>query len=611
MRRTNTCGELRASDIGKHVCLEGWVRFSRDHGGVAFIDLADRYGITQVVFDPADLPAGTDADAISSVMSTFSRESCVLIEGNVRARVEGTAVDSNPTGEIEVLITHAELLAKSKLPPFEIGDQKEGVLPDEDTRMKYRYLDLRRTPMIKTMEFRSKLVHLARVYLESKGFLEIETPILGRSTPEGARDYIIPSRVHPGTFYALPQSPQQFKQMLMVGGLDRYYQVARCFRDEDSRKDRQPEFTQLDIEMSFVDSKDIQDMIEGLVSYIWKGLYGTELKTPFPHIGYKDAMERFGSDKPDMRYGLEFTSLTDIVKDVPYKIFRSILAEGGIVAGLCIKKSMGEVGRNDVDRYIKYAKKVGLGGLTWMRCENGVLTSNITKYFTPEILENIKKALGAEEGDLVFIIAGPWKATYEGGGFLRKKIAEDLHMVPENKFMFFWMDQNPMFEKDPVSGAYTAFHHPFVLPTGSLDDPDHCGGACFDLCLNGNELGSGSERIHDAETQIAVFHRLGLSDEKIQQRFDYFVEALRYGAPPHGGIAIGIDRLVAILLNKDTIREVIAFPKNKKAVSLLDGSPSPVDDEKLQELQIISLAGGLDVSDAEEFNPDAEDKDSE
>ena len=605
MRRTNTCGELRSSDIGKSVCLEGWVRFSRDHGGVAFIDLADRYGITQVVFDPEDLPAGTNKEEIESVMNSFSRESCVLLEGIVRARVEGTSVESNPTGEIEVLITHAELLAKSKLPPFEIGDQKEGVLPDEDTRMKYRYLDLRRTDMIKSIQFRSKLVHLARVYLESQGFLEIETPMLGRSTPEGARDYIIPSRVHPGTFYALPQSPQQFKQMLMVGGMDRYYQVARCFRDEDSRKDRQPEFTQLDLEMSFVDSKDIQNLIEGMVAYIWKGLYGTELKTPFPHIGYRDAMERFGSDKPDMRYGLEWVKLTEVVKDVPYKIFQSILSEGGIVAGICVKKEYGEVGRNEVDRYISYAKKVGLGGLTWMRCENGVLTSNITKYFTPEILENIKKTLGAEEGDLVFLIAGPWKATYEGGGFLRKKIAEDLGLVPDNEFMFFWMDQNPLFEIDPVSGKHDAFHHPFVLPLGDIDDPK-CGGASFDLCLNGNELGSGSERIHTAEMQRAVFHKLGLTDEQIEAKFDYFVEALSYGAPPHGGIAIGIDRICAILLNKDTIREVIAFPKNKKAVSLLDGSPSPVDDDKLQELQIISLAGDLGIEDAEEFNPDAE-----
>lgn len=605
MRRTNTCGELRSSDIGKTVCLEGWVRFSRDHGGVAFIDLADRYGITQVVFDPEDLPAGTDRDGIESVMNSFSRESCVLIEGIVRARVEGTSVGSNPTGEIEVLITRAELLAKSKLPPFEIGDQKEGVLPDEDTRMKYRYLDLRRTEMIRSIQFRSRLVHLARVYLESRGFLEIETPMLGRSTPEGARDYIIPSRVHPGTFYALPQSPQQFKQMLMVGGMDRYYQVARCFRDEDSRKDRQPEFTQLDLEMSFVDSRDIQELVEGMVAYMWKGLYGTDLETPFPHIGYREAMERFGSDKPDMRYGLEWVGLTDVVREVPYKIFQSILSEGGIVAGICVKKECGEVGRNEVDRYINYAKKVGLGGLTWMRCENGALSSNITKYFTPEILENIRKTLGAEEGDLVFLIAGPWKATYEGGGFLRKKIAEDLGLVPENEFMFFWMDKNPLFEVDPVSGKHDAFHHPFVLPLGDIDDPG-CGGASFDLCLNGNELGSGSERIHTAEMQRAVFHKLGLSDEQIEAKFDYFVEALSYGAPPHGGIAIGIDRICAILLGKDTIREVIAFPKNKKAVSLLDGSPSPVDDDKLQELQIISLAGDLGIEDAEEFNPDAE-----
>ena len=358
MRRTNTCGDLRSADIGKEVCLQGWVRFSRDHGGVAFIDLADRYGITQVVFDPEDLASGADAKALEAVMATFSRESCVQINGKVRKRVEGTEDARNPTGEVEVLITGAELLNKSALPPFELGDQKEGVLPDEDIRMKYRYLDLRRTEMIQAMEFRSKLVHLARQYLEQNGFLEIETPILGRSTPEGARDYVVPSRVHPGMFYALPQSPQQFKQMLMVASMDRYYQVARCFRDEDSRKDRQPEFTQLDLEMSFVDMKDIQDMMEGMMAYIWKGLYNEDLKTPFPHIGYRDAMERFGSDKPDMRYGLEFVKLTDVVKDAPYKIFQNILAQGGIVAGINLKAEIAgeKIGRNDVDRYIAYAK---------------------------------------------------------------------------------------------------------------------------------------------------------------------------------------------------------------------------------------------------------------
>ena len=605
MRRTNTCGELRAADLGKKVCLQGWVRFSRDHGGVAFIDLADRYGITQVVFDPEALPEGVDGKALEAVMHDFSRESCVQIDGIVRKRVEGTEDARNPTGEVEVLITDAVLLNKSELPPFELGDQKEGVLPDEDIRMRYRYLDLRRTEMAQAMVFRSRLIHLARNYLEQSGFLEIETPMLGRSTPEGARDYIVPSRVHPGTFYALPQSPQLFKQMLMVGGMDRYYRVARCFRDEDSRKDRQPEFTQLDMEMSFVDMKDIQDMIEGLMAYVWKGLYGSDLQTPFPHIAYRDAMERFGSDKPDMRYGLEFVKLTDVVKDAPYKIFQNILSENGIVAGMNIKHSIsnGSIGRNEVDRYISYAKKVGLGGLTWMRCENGKLNSNIVKYFTPEILDAIKERMGAEEGDLLFLIAGPWKATYEGGGFLRKKVAEDLGLVPKDVFQFFWMDQCPMFEIDPVSGKYDAFHHPFVLPENDLDD-EYVGGACFDLCLNGNELGSGSLRIHNADLQRAVLHKLGLDDERIEQNFGFFIQALSFGAPPHGGIAIGVDRLCAILLNKDTIREVIAFPKNKRAVSLLDGSPEKVDESKLEELQIISLAGDLDIGDVDTSEED-------
>lgn len=596
MRRTNTCGELRLSDAGKEVCLQGWVRFSRDHGGVAFIDLADRYGITQIVFDPEDLHNGADVNSISEVMKTFTRESVVSINGTVRKRVEGTNDARNPTGEVEVLIIKAELLNRSASPPFEIGDQKEGVLPNEDTRMKYRYLDLRRTEMIQAIEFRSKFVHLMRQYLEQNGFLEIETPILGRSTPEGARDYVVPSRIHPGKFYALPQSPQLFKQMLMVGSMDRYYQVARCFRDEDSRKDRQPEFTQIDMEMSFVDMKDIQNMIEGLISYIWKGLYNEVLKTPFPRIAYKDAMERFGSDKPDMRYGLEFVKLTDIVRDVPYEIFQRILKSGGIVAGINLGKDSSKVGRNEVDRYIHFAKnKAKLGGLTWMRCENGVLTSNITKYFTPEILEHIKHAMNVKEGDLIFLVAGPWKATYEGGGVLRRKIAEDLRLVPENVFQFFWMVDCPMFEVDPVSGKYDAFHHPFVLPENDLDD-DYVGGACFDICLNGNELGSGSLRIHNPELQRAVLKKTGMSDEKIERDFGWFIEALGYGAPPHGGIAMGVDRFTAILLGRESIRDVIAFPKNKRAVSLFDGSPEKIDDSKLEELQIISLASeDLDI----------------
>ncbi len=586
MLRTHTCGELRPSDLGKEVCLQGWVRFSRDHGGVAFIDLADRYGITQVVFDP-EATKDVDVNALESVINTFSRESVVQVNGIVRNRVEGTEDDRNPTGAIEVLIRSAKLLNKSAIPPLEIGDQKEGVLPGEDVRMKYRYLDLRRTEMIHAMEFRSRFLHLARQYLESQKFIEIETPILGRSTPEGARDFIVPSRIHPGTFYALTQSPQLYKQMLMVASMDRYYQVARCFRDEDSRKDRQPEFTQLDMEMSFVDSKDIQDMIEGLVAFIWKGLYNEDLQIPFRRLPYPVAMEKYGSDKPDLRYGLELHTLTEVVKDAPYNIFQKIIANGGIITGINIKKDLAgdKIGRNEVDRYINYVKKIGMGGLTWMRAKDGTLDSNIVKYFTPEIIENLKKEMEVEDGDLLFLLAGPRKATLEGAGTLRRKLAEDLDLIPKGVHDFFWLVDCPMFDVDPVTGKKDAFHHPFVLPDEKYEE-----GFCFDLCLDGNELGSGSQRIHDVEVQKEVFRQLGMSEEKMEADFGFFLRALSYGAPPHGGIALGIDRFVTILLGKDTIRDVIAFPKNKVGTSLLDDSPAKVDDDKLDELQIMSMA---------------------
>ena len=586
MLRTHTCGDLRSSDLGKEVCLQGWVRFSRDHGGVAFIDLADRYGITQVVFDP-EATEDVDVNALGKVIDTFSRESVVQVNGTVRNRVEGTEDARNPTGSIEVLIKSAKLLNKSAIPPLEIGDQKEGVLPGEDVRMKYRYLDLRRTEMIHAMEFRSRFLHLARQYLESQKFIEIETPILGRSTPEGARDFIVPSRIHPGTFYALTQSPQLYKQMLMVASMDRYYQVARCFRDEDSRKDRQPEFTQLDMEMSFVDSKDIQDMIEGLVAFIWKGLYNEDLQIPFRRLPYPVAMEKYGSDKPDLRYGLELHTLTEVVKDAPYNIFQKIIANGGIITGINIKKDLAgdKIGRNEVDRYIAYVKKIGMGGLTWMRAKDGTLDSNIVKYFTPEIIENLKKEMEVEDGDLLFLLAGPRKATLEGAGTLRRKLAEDLDLIPKGVHDFFWLVDCPMFDVDPVTGKKDAFHHPFVLPDEKYEE-----GFCFDLCLDGNELGSGSQRIHDVEVQKEVFRQLGMSEEKMEEDFGFFLRALSYGAPPHGGIALGIDRFVTILLGKDTIRDVIAFPKNKVGTSLLDDSPAKVDDDKLDELQIMSMA---------------------
>ena len=588
MKRTHTCGELKSSDIKKDVCLQGWVRFSRDHGGVAFIDLADAYGITQLVFDPEDVNNASD---IGEAMKGFTRESAVSVKGTVRKRVEGTEDPRNPTGTVEVLIKSAEVLNRSAAPPFELGDQKESVLPGEETRLRYRYLDLRRTEMSEALRFRSKFISLARQYLESQKFVEVETPVLTKSTPEGARDFLVPSRVHPGTFYALPQSPQLFKQMLMVGSLDRYYQVAKCFRDEDSRADRQPEFTQLDMEMSFVDMKDIQDMIEGLLVHIWKGLYNKKLKTPLKRLPFIDAMEKYGSDKPDLRYGLPMVSLTETVKDAPYEIFQNVLSKGGIIKGFNVKSKIAgdKIGRNEIDRLIQFVKKNGLGGMTWMRATKDGLDSNIVKYFTPEIISDLKKKMDAEEGDLLLLLAGPRSRVLETGGLLRRKLAEDLELTDPNEFLFFWLVDCPMFEKDPVSGKLDAFHHPFVLPTTSLDS-EYIGGASFDLCLNGNELGSGSQRIHNPDVQREIFRMLGISDEKMESDFGFFLEALGFGAPPHGGIALGIDRFVSILLGKDTIREVIAFPKNKKAQSLLDGSPQKVDDDKLDELQIMSTA---------------------
>ena len=591
MRRTHTCGELKAADIGKKVCLQGWVRFSRDHGGVAFIDLADAYGITQLVFDPEDLPKGTDGKRIEGVMRNFTRESVVSADGIVRRRVDGTADQRNPTGDVEVLITAAEVLNRSAAPPFEIGDQKESVLPGEDVRLRYRYLDLRRTEMLEALRFRHRFISLARQYLEGQRFVEVETPVLTKSTPEGARDYLVPSRVHPGTFYALPQSPQLFKQMLMVGSLDRYYQVAKCFRDEDSRADRQPEFTQLDIEMSFIEMEDIQSTIEELLAHVWKGLYGKKLKTPFPRISFEEAMEKYGSDKPDLRFGLPMVPLTDVVRDAPYEIFQNVLSKGGVISGLNVRSELAgdRIGRNEIDRLIQFVKKNGLGGMTWMKATKDGLDSNIVKYFTPEIIAELRRRMELKEGDLLLMLAGPRHRVLDTGGQLRRKLAEDLELTKKDDFHFSWLVDCPMFEVDPVSGKYGAFHHPFVLPTSSLDDGNVMGSS-FDLVLNGSELGSGSRRIHDPEVQREVFRMLGMSEEKMETDFGFFLEALGYGAPPHGGIALGIDRTISILLGKETIRDVIAFPKNKRAQSLLDGSPEKVDDDKLEELQIMSLS---------------------
>ncbi len=602
MKRTHTCGEIGAGDLGRDVCLQGWVRFSRDHGGILFFDLADAYGTTQLVYDPEDVPDEAGKDALEKALDGFTRESVVSVGGTVRERIPGTEDPRNPTGEAEVLVKEAEMLSPSHPPPFEIGEQKEHLLPAEETRLRYRYLDLRRAEMMRVMRFRHRLLSLAREHLDDRSFLEVETPLLTRSTPEGARDFLVPSRVHPGSFYALPQSPQLFKQMLMVAGADRYYQIARCFRDEDSRADRQPEFTQLDLEMSFVDREDVIAAVEALIAHIWKGLHGEALSTPFLRLGHEEAMDRYGTDSPDLRFGLPMTEVTSMVADAPYEIFQRVLAKKGAIVGINVKKEDGAdaVGRNEIDRLISWVKRHGLGGMTWMKVSSAGLESNIVKYFTPEVQHGLTEAMDAAEGDLLLFLAGSREKVRETGGLLREKLAADLDLIDEDKHQFLWVVDCPLFEKDPVSGKLTALHHPFVRPAGELS-PDVLGES-YDLCLNGVELGSGSLRNHDSSLQRSILSMLGLSDERMEQEFGFFLEALGYGAPPHGGIALGVDRMVSIMLGKESIREVIAFPKNKRMHSPVDGSPTPVDDDKLSELQLMSLAiDDLDLDDIEDL----------
>jgi aspartyl-tRNA synthetase len=602
MMRTHTCGELRADQLGKHVQLAGWIRFSRDHGGVLFFDLADAYGTTQVVYDPEAMTKKGDRERLEKMLKSFGRESVISVTGAVRNRVPGTEDARNPTGHLEVLIEDAQLLNSSKPLPFEVAEQKGSLLPSEDLRLKYRFLDLRRTQMTNNLRFRHRVIAAARRALDAEGFVEVETPMLCRQTPEGARDFIVPSRITPGTFYALPQSPQLYKQMLMVGGMDRYYQVARCFRDEDSRSDRQPEFTQLDVEMSFVDDKDVQALIERILANMWKSVYGKELPTPFPRITFYDAMHSYGTDAPDVRYDLKLVEVTDIVKGANYEIFQKILGKGGKVVCMNVKNDLmrptsnddSAVGRNEVDRLIDWAKSQGMGGLTWMRMTKEGLQSNIVKYFPAAVTKQLEERMGTQEGDLLLFLAGSEIAALKAGGELRRKLAKDLKLTEGKDHQFVWLVGCPLFQKDSVTGQLEAFHHPFVKPTkGCIEEGEDLfciGGMSYDLVMDGSEIGSGSVRCHDPEVQRKVFKLMGMSDEKIDNDFGFFLEALGYGAPPHGGIALGLDRLVSLMLGCETIREVIAFPKNKKFQSLMDGAPAKVEDAKLSELQLLCLA---------------------
>ncbi|MCP3686246.1 MAG: aspartate--tRNA ligase [bacterium] len=577
MLRSNTCGELTKKDVKKKVTLCGWSRSRRDHGGVIFIDLVDRYGITQVVFDPSH------NKEVHNIAERVGNEWVILVKGAVRPRPSGMINPKLTTGEIEIIVDRIEILNKSEVTPIQVDDH---VTANEDVRLKYRYLDLRRPVMQKHIETRHKAAQAVREYFNDNKFLEIETPLLIRSTPEGARDYVVPSRVNPGKFYSLPQSPQLYKQILMISGMDRYYQITKCLRDEDLRADRQPEFTQIDVEMSFVDEEDIQKMTEGMLKHVFKKAVGLEIKTPFPKITYHDAMERYGSDKPDTRFDLELIPVEDIVKDSDFMVFKQVLDKKGTVK--CINaKGCAKFSRKEIDELISFAQSLGAKGMAWIKMEDK-LESSIIKYLNDDIQKKLIAKTKAKKGDLLLFIADEHFTTNTVLGNIRLKLAEKLNLI-KGGFSFVWVTDFPLVEYDETEQKHVAVHHPFTSPKDPAmfeKDPKNAIAKAYDVTLNGIEIGGGSIRTHDPKIQEKVLGVLGIDKKEANDKFGFLLEALSYGAPPHGGIAMGFDRMVALLCGFNDIREVMAFPKNKKAENPMDGCPSPVDDKQLKELNI-------------------------
>ncbi len=585
MLRTHTCGQLRKEDIGHEVTLCGWVESKRDHGGAVFIDLRDRYGLTQVVIGPPEAGAPLIDEA-----SRVPTESVILVRGKVAHRLEGKTNPKLVTGEIEVRCPHFQVLNASETPPFTPGQSD---LPGEDLRLKYRFLDLRRSEMQRSLILRSRIIKTMRDYFAEHDFIDVETPILGRSTPEGARDYLVPSRVHAGHFYALPQSPQLYKQILMVAGFDRYVQVAKCFRDEDLRADRQPEFTQLDLEMSFVDQDDIMTLIDGLVARTAKEVLGKEVQTPLPRMTFDEAMTRFGSDAPDLRFGMEIVDITSVAKKTDFRVFRGTADTGGFVRGIPVKNAATKYSRRQIDTLTEYVKQdFGAKGLAWFRVEDdGALWSPISKNFDDEHLAEIKKMLGGEPGDLLMFLADSWDVTCKGLAGLRKRLATELGLIDPKELNCSWVTQFPMFERDEETGNWTSMHHPFTAPLENdlpllTEDPRDCRAQAYDLVINGSEAGGGTIRIHNPATQSQVFELLGIDEPTAEDRFGFLLNALKYGAPPHGGIALGIDRWVMLFAGLENIREVIAFPKTQKATDLMTEAPGHVDKTQLHELHL-------------------------
>lgn len=579
-KRSAYCGELRLKDEGKEVILMGWVNKRRDHGGLIFIDLRDRSGIIQVVLSPE---VNEEAFHLGEKVRS---EYVLAARGKVSRRPAGTENENLATGEIEVYAEELEILNPSKVPPFYPEDDLD---IDEALRLKYRYIDLRRPTMYRSLLMRHTMNYAIRRFLNERGFLEIETPLLTKSTPEGARDYLVPSRIHRGSFYALPQSPQLFKQILMVAGMEKYYQIARCFRDEDLRADRQPEFTQLDLEMSFIEEEDILNLTEEMLAFIFKEVLGLEISLPFPRLSYDEALSRFGSDKPDLRFGLELKDVSEIVASSSFKVFQDALLKGGEVRGFNAK-GLGSYSRKELDDLTKEAIDYGAKGLAWFQVtKEGELKSPIVKFFTAEELENLKRALAAEPNDLLLFVADEKMVVREVLGRLRLLLAQRLGLMDTSVFSFCWVTDWPLFEYDEEEKRYVALHHPFTSPKEEdielMDiDPLKVKARAYDVVLNGVEIGGGSIRIHRRELEEKMFKLLNMSKEESEEKFGFLLEAFDYGAPPHGGIALGLDRLLMLMLGLDTIRDVIAFPKTQSAYDPLTGAPAAVTEEQLREL---------------------------
>ncbi len=591
MKRTHHCNELRSEHIGQKVTLCGWVHSRRDFGGLLFLDIRDREGRTQTVFDPNEL----DKEVVEHAAALHA-ETVVAVSGSVRARPEGTSNPKIDTGEVEVVTERLEVLNHADVLPFPVDDPEVAAKVNEELRLQHRYLDLRRPDMARNLRLRSRIATATRQYVDEEGFLELETPTLFKSTPEGAREFVVPSRLRPGEFYALPQSPQQFKQILMVAGVDKYFQLARCYRDEDLRADRQPEFTQIDLEMSFIEREDIYRVVEGLMQRLWKTALDYELPERFPRLSYVEAMNRYGTDKPDTRYGMELIDFSETFQSTEFKVFRSALDSDGVIKALNAK-GLADVTQGQMETMTEYAKSFGAKGLAYIKVEGGEWKSPIVKFFNQEEKEALTEKLGIEEGDLILFAADQWQNACEILGRIRLYCAEVLSsqgklQIPENVFHFLWVEDFPLLSFDREAGRWYSSHHPFTAPVAEdipllKSDPKRVRGQHYDIVVNGVELGGGSIRIHQREVQKTVFEDiLQLSPEVAEARFGYMLEAFRYGCPPHGGIAIGFDRLVALLCGTHSIRDVIAFPKTAKGTDMMTQAPAAVDPKQLRELHL-------------------------